>query len=93
MVTPFFPTMYLKNSTVSTWNTDFFRDTAKSWRSSLAITCFTSDICSASVFEYSRMSSKYTTTLWSKNSHRIVLIIVWKGAGAVPRLKGITLYS
>jgi len=93
MVTPLVLTMYPKNSTSSWWNTDFFNETAKSCCSIRSRTYWTQLMWSSILSGYVRISSKYTTTPWSKNSLRILFIIVWKVAGAMTSPKDMTLYS
>ena len=93
ILTPFLPTINPRNLTSSLCYLHFLGLSQRSAyfkHSSTSITCL---ICSSSVLEYTRMSSRYATTVLSRCVFRTLLINSWYVAGAFIRPNGITKYS
>src|SRR5258707_12696212 len=82
--------MNLRYSTVSVWNLHFFRlaysPTVRRWCN----TSWTWSQWSSKESEYTRMSSKYPTVHMSIKSLSTSLMNLWKAAGVLESLNGIT---
>src|SRR5438477_1251828 len=84
--------MYPRNSTSETWKYDFLIAAQRLYFLSRLSTSFTNSMCSSSVSEYIRMSSRYMMTPLSTIPAKTVSIFLWKVAGALQRPCGITRY-